>query len=118
MFADIGFQQLEVAVGQGIFWYGGGMVFHRNDVKMVVTTLGTTHATIHHEGINFPSDVFCTNENGGVVVEEWYKVVNTAPFGLLVADEADDIVLTLFAQLENATESFLHRDVDTSVLTA
>lgn len=94
------------------------MVFHGDDVEVVVATLGSAHAAVHHEGIDLAGDVLGSDEDGGVVVEERHEVVDAVPLGLLVADEADDIVLVFFAQLENAAEGFLHLNVHATILTA
>ena len=83
------------------------MVLHRDDVEVIVATLGTAHAAIHHEGVHLAGNVLSANEDGCVVVEERHKVVNAAPLGLLVADEAYCVVLVLLAQLEDAAEGFL-----------
>ena len=73
MFPDVLFQKLEVPVGQGVFRHGSRVVLHGNDFQMVVSTLGTAHAAIHHEGIDLAGNVFGTDENGSVMVEECTK---------------------------------------------
>lgn len=115
---DVFFEQLEVSVGQDVLGYGGWMVFHGDDVEVVVATLGSAHATVHHEGIDLAGDVLGSDEDGGIVVEERHEMVDAVPLGLLVADEADEIVLALLAQLENAAESLLHLDIHAPVLSA
>ena len=118
MLLDVGFEQFEVAVGEGVFRHGGWMVFHRNDVQVVVASLGAAHASVGHEGIHFACNVFGTDEDCCVVVEEGHKMVDARPFGLLVTDESDGVVDTFLAQLEDASEGFLHLDVDTTILSA
>lgn len=115
---DVFFEQLEVSVGQDVLGYGGWMVFHGDDVEVVVATLGSAHATVHHEGIDLAGDVLGSDEDGGIVVEERHEMVDAVPLGLLVADEADNIVLVFFAQLENAAESLFHLNVHATILTA
>ena len=104
---DVFLKQTEVPVGQSVLCHVGRMVFHGDDVEVVVTTFRATHAAVHHEGVHLAGDVLGTDEDGGVVVEEGHEVVNAAPLGLLVADEAYCVVLVLLAQLEDAAEGFL-----------
>ena len=116
MFLDVGFEEFEVAIGEGVFWQSGGVVFHRNDVEVIIASLGSAHASVRHEGIDLAGDVFGTDEDGCVVVEERHKVVDTVPLGLLVADEAYGVILAFLAELEDASEGFLHLDIHPSIL--
>ncbi len=116
MFLDVGFEEFEVAIGEGVFWQSGGVVFHRNDVEVVIASLGSAHASVRHEGIDLAGDVFGSDEDGCVVVEERHKVVDAAPLGLLIADEADGVILAFLAELKDASEGFLHLDIHSSIL--
>ena len=75
MFLYVRFKQGEVTVGESVFFCCGRMILHRDYVQVVVTSAWTTHAPVHHEGINLAANVLSTDENCGVVIEEGHEMV-------------------------------------------
>ena len=50
------------------------------------------------------------------MIEERHEMVDARPLGLLVADEANGVVLTLLTQLKDAAEGLPHLDVHPTIL--
>ncbi len=114
MFLYVRFKQGEVTVGESVFFCCGRMILHRDYVQVVVTSAWTTHAPVHHEGINLAANVLSTDENCGVVIEEGHEMVDASPLWLLVTDKADKILLVAASHLYDALEGLLHLYVETS----
>ena len=110
MLADVGFEELHVAVGDLVIGQFVGMQGDGDDLALVVAATDATDTAVEHGGLDFLCHFLCADEHGGVVAEEGGEMVDGIPSGLLVGYHAAYRWLMGCIQLNQTSDGLPHLD--------
>ena len=110
MLADVGFEELHIAVGYLIVGQFIGMQGDGDDLAFVVAATDATDTAVEHCGLNLLCHFLCADEHGGIVSEEGTEMVDVIPSGLLVGYHAAYRWLMGCIQLNQTSDGLPHLD--------
>ena len=114
--SDVLLKELAVDVGELVVGELLGIVGNLDEFAVIVSSLGSCHASVIDDAVEFLRHLLRTDEGGSVASEELGEVVYAVPFRQLVADTSNDHFLEFRPHLYASSERFLHRNALASIL--